>query len=134
MSISGSNFGPNQGASTVTFNGAAATPASWSDGYISVAVPSGATTGNLVVTVAGVPSNGWNFPVPPSVTSLSPITGAAGVQVTISGSGFGATQGTSTVWLGSTYAKPPISWSDTQIVATVAANATSGTAQVQRGG
>jgi hypothetical protein len=133
VTITGINFGANQGASTVTFNGAAATPTSWSDSYISVAVPSGATTGNLVVTVAGVPSNGWNFPVPPSVTSLSPTTGAAGVQVTISGSGFGATQGTSAVWLGSTFAKP-ISWSDTRVVATVAANATSGTAQVQRGG
>jgi hypothetical protein len=34
VTISGSNFGATQGASTVTFNGVAATPASWSAGTI----------------------------------------------------------------------------------------------------
>jgi hypothetical protein len=38
-----------------------------------------------------------------------------------------------TVWLGSTYGTV-VSWSDTQVVATVASNSTSGTAQVQQGG
>jgi len=37
------------------------------------------------------------------------------------------------VWLGSTYGTP-VGWSDALIVATVAFNSTSGTAQVQQGG
>ena len=70
---------------------------------------------------------------PPSISTTSPSTGTAGTQVTISGSGFGATQGTGTVWLGSTYGVV-VNWTDTQIVATVALISTSGTAQVQQGG
>jgi uncharacterized protein YjdB len=70
---------------------------------------------------------------PPNITSVSPTTGAAGTQVTISGSGFGTPQGTGTVWLGSTYGAV-VSWIDTQIVANVAAISQSGTVQVQQGG
>ncbi len=69
----------------------------------------------------------------PSVTSLSPTSGAAGVQVIISGTGFGSARDTGAVWLGSTYSTV-VSWSDTRVVATVASNSTSGTAQVQQGG
>ncbi len=63
VTISGVNFGAAQGASTVTFNGKAATPTSWSATSIVVPVPTGATTGNVVVTVGGVASNGVNFAV-----------------------------------------------------------------------
>ena len=54
VTITGTNFGTTQGTSTVTFNGTAATPTSWSATSIVVPVPSGATTGNVVVTVGGV--------------------------------------------------------------------------------
>ena len=70
---------------------------------------------------------------PPTITSVSPTSGAAGMQVTISGSDFGSAQGTGAVWLGSTLGTV-VSWSDTQVVATVASNATSGTARVRQGG
>ena len=64
---------------------------------------------------------------PPSVTSLAPTSGVAGGQVTISGSGFGSVQGAGALWLGSTLGTV-VSWSDTQIVATVAyGEATNGT-------
>ena len=53
MTIAGTNFGATQGTSTVTFNGTAGTPTSWSGTSIVVPVPSGATTGNVVVTVEG---------------------------------------------------------------------------------
>ena len=134
--ITGSGFGAAQGTSTVTFNGVSAGNANlWSAGSITVTVPNGATTGNVVVTVGGAASNAVSFTVSPvpAVASLSVTSGAAGAQVTISGSGFGAVQGTGAVWLGSTLATV-VSWSDTQIVATVASNAASGTAQVQQGG
>lgn len=61
--IVGKLFGPVQGSSTVTFNGIAANPTSWSDTAIKVVVPSGATRGNVVVIVNGQPSNGVNFAI-----------------------------------------------------------------------
>ena len=63
MAVQGSNFGATQGSSTVTFNGTAATVSSWSNLLIYVTVPTGATTGNIVVTVGGVASNGFPFTV-----------------------------------------------------------------------
>src|SRR5208337_4100139 len=47
--------------STVKFNGIAATPTSWNATSIVAPVPTGATTGNVVVTVGGVASNGVAF-------------------------------------------------------------------------
>jgi len=63
VTISGANFGTSQGTSSITFNGTLATPTSWSDTSIVVPVPSGATTGNVVMTVAGHASNGVSFSV-----------------------------------------------------------------------
>jgi len=65
VTITGTNFGSSQGTSTVKFNGTAGTPTSWSATTIVVPVPSGATTGNVVVTVSGVASNGVNFTLVP---------------------------------------------------------------------
>ena len=81
VTITGANFGATQGTSTVKFNGIAATPASWSATGIVVPVPTGATTGNVVVTVGGVASNGVSFTVqsdttPPVVTVTAPANGA----------------------------------------------------------
>jgi len=53
VTITGANLGATQGASTVTFNGTASTPTSWSDTSIVVPVPQGATSGHIVVTVVG---------------------------------------------------------------------------------
>ena len=63
VEITGANFGESQGASTVTFNGPAASPTSWSETRIEVLVPEGARTGAVVVTVGGVGSNGVPFTV-----------------------------------------------------------------------
>ena len=54
-------------------------------------------------------------------------------RVCISGSGFGASQGTGSVYLGSTIGTV-VSWADNMIVATVASNAQTGIVQVQQGG
>lgn len=56
----------------------------------------------------------------PAITALSPGAGAAGSTVKIGGTGFGATQGSSTVYFDSTPAKVS-SWTDTAIDATVPA-------------
>jgi hypothetical protein len=82
----------------------------------------------------GLTSNRVNFTVnAPAITSIDPTGGAPGTQVTISGSGFGTSAGSGKAWLGSTYGIV-VTWSDTQITATVAPNATSGQAQVMQGG
>ncbi|MGA9142738.1 MAG: IPT/TIG domain-containing protein, partial [Candidatus Acidiferrales bacterium] len=68
--ISGTNFGSPQGSSTVKFNGTLAAPTAWNATSITAPVPSGATTGNIVVNVGGTNSNGVAFTVntPPTVT------------------------------------------------------------------
>src|SRR6266403_1255446 len=134
VTIAGGNFGTTQGASTVTFNGTVGTPTSWSATSIVVPVPSGASTGNVVVTVGGAASNGMNFDVtssPPSVTSLNPTSGAVGTPVTIAGANFGTTQGASTVTFNGTVGTPT-SWSATSIVVPVPGGAAPGNVVVTR--
>ena len=46
------------------------------------------------------------------IASLSPTHGPVGTQVTISGSGFGSSQGRNTVAFNGTPAKPAASWND----------------------
>src|ERR1043165_7847030 len=125
VTITGTNFGATQGTSTVTFNGTSATPTSWSATSISAPVPSGATTGSVVVTVNSQPSNGATFTVKPNIDNLAPTSGAIATAVTITGTTFGATQGTSTVTFNGT-AATPTSWSATSISASVPAGATTG--------
>ena len=135
VTIAGSGFGDTQGTSTVTVNGAAATPTSWSAVTIEVTVPSNATTGNIVVTVSSVASNGVSFTVvpAPSITSLSVTSGVIGTSVTITGTNFGATQGGGTVSFNGTEATPT-SWNATTIALTVPAEATTGNVVVTASG
>src|SRR2546430_12866498 len=83
--------------------------------------------GNVVVTVSGVASAGVSFTVlaVPSISSLSPSSGAVGASVTIAGGNFGSTQGTSAVTFNGTVATSA-SWSASSIVASVAAGGTTG--------
>src|SRR6202034_175200 len=134
VTVTGTNFGSTQGTSTVKFNGTAATVTSWSATSIQVTVPSGATTGNVVAFASGVNSNGVAFTVFPSISSLSPSSGAVGASVTITGLNFGSTQGTSTVKFNTTTATTITTWSATSIVATVPTGATTGNVVVTVGG
>src|SRR5712691_2045199 len=136
VTITGTNFGTTQGTSTVKFNGTEATPTSWSATSIVASVPSGATSGNVTVTVGGQTSNGVTFTVTvpaPNITSLSVTSGPVGTPVTITGTNFGTTQGTSTVKFNGT-AATPTSWSATSIVAPVPSGATTGNVVVTVGG
>src|SRR6202158_4723223 len=133
ITIAGLNFGSTQGTSTVKFNGTTATVTSWSATSIATTVPSGATTGNVVVHASGVDSNGSTFTVFPSISSLSPTSGAVGASITIAGLNFGSTQGTSTVKFNGTTATVT-SWSATSIVATVPSGVTTGNVVVTVGG
>lgn len=125
ITINGLNFGSSQGSSTVTFNGITASPTSWNTNSIIVLVPVGATTGNIIVTVAGIDSNGVNFAVIPNILSLSPLSGTVGTSVTITGTNFGSLRGLSTVTFNGITASIS-SWSDGIIVATVPVGANTG--------
>ena len=69
----------------------------------------------------------------PTLTSLAPSSGAVGSVVTIAGTNFGATRGTSTVTFNGTPATPT-SWAATSVVVPVPAGATSGNVVLTVGG
>lgn len=131
ITITGSGFQSTKGSSSLTLNGFPVATTSWNDAQIIATVPSGATTGPIMAVVNGVSSNlDVLFTIPnPIVNSISPSSGPTGTQVTVNGSGFGATQGTSTQKF-SGLAASITSWSDTQIVTTVPAAAITGTISV----
>jgi len=130
--IAGTNFRSTQGNSAVTFNGTAATVSNWTATSITTAVPVGATSGPVGVTVGGQASVGSSFTVlpPPGISGLSPNSGVAGTSVTITGANFGAVQGSVTF---NGTAAAISSWSDKTIVTHLPAGATTGNVVVTTG-
>ncbi|WDT71739.1 MAG: IPT/TIG domain-containing protein [Candidatus Manganitrophus sp.] len=136
VTITGSGFGKRQGASTVTFNGTPAAVTSWIDSEVSVTVPEGATSGPVVVTVDGESTEAEDHfrvivPVsPPSLSALSPAasprhSNAVGMEVTLTGSGFGYDQGSNAVTFNGAPAAV-IAWSETRIRVKLPEGATTG--------
>jgi RHS repeat-associated protein len=78
VTIKGVGFGGTQSNSGVTFNGTAAAISTWSDTQITVAVPTGASTGAVTVEVADIIANGPSF----QVTSSMLLTDSLGRQTT----------------------------------------------------
>ena len=127
ITITGTDFGPSQvPGSKVTFNGASAPVTTWSDTSIIVPAPAGATTGNIVVSAAGVDSNGSAFTVTPAIINLSPNSGAVSASVTITGTSFGGSQGGSTVTFNNNQQAAVTNWSDTSITVNVPSGAITG--------
>jgi hypothetical protein len=134
VTLVGTGFGTTQGSGNVWLGSTYGIVASWSDTQIVAAVASGARSGTAQILQNGAWSSAINFTViTPNVTGVTPASAMAGTQVTFTGTGFGATQGSGNVWLGSSYGVV-VSWSDTQVVATVASGSKSGTAQILQGG
>ena len=135
ITLTGTNFGASQGSSTVTFNGAAATASPWSNTSITVSIPYHGSTGNLVVTVAGQPSNGFPFTVEPSpsITGITPTSGPPGTTVTISGQNLVDAQGNGLVWFGGK-SLPILNPSSTSLQVVVPAGAATGTFLVHTNG
>lgn len=129
--IGGSDFGASSG--TVKFGTTSATPTAWSDTSITVPVPNIAvgSTSIVVTTAANMASAGFPFVVlgPPTITSLTPSKAHLTDAITVAGSGFAATQGTSTVKFNAVTAAPT-AWSDTSITVPVPTGATSATSDV----
>jgi len=61
--VNGTGFGSVQSTSTITFNGLPATVTAWGDTQITAVVPTAATTGPVVVTVASVSSAPLTFTI-----------------------------------------------------------------------
>jgi Bacterial Ig-like domain (group 2)/Galactose oxidase, central domain/IPT/TIG domain len=127
VTVTGTNFGSSQGSGAVTFNGTTASVTTWTATSVAVTVPTGATTGNVVVFASGVNSNGKSFTVvaDPNISSLSITSGSPGAPVTVAGTGFGSTQGSGNVTFNGTTASIT-TWTATSIAVTVPTAATSG--------
>src|SRR6266481_4474821 len=130
----GSGFGPTQG--TVTINGVAAAVASWADTQVCAYLPNsvGTGSGSIQISNAAGASNAVSFAVvaAPAVTGVQPRTTVAGSQITVTGTNFGS-QGIVLLYGGSSgpVALGIVSWSGTQIVATVPSGLQPGTYGLQ---
>jgi hypothetical protein len=132
VTINGSGFGASQGSGQVWLGTAYGIVQNWSDGQIIAQVGTGSTSGNAQVLQSGVWSNTVPFTVNSlNITQISPNSGGPGTTVTVNGTGFGASQGSGIVWIGSTNGDV-ISWSDTQVIATVDAAALSGVVRIEQ--
>ena len=115
VTITGSGLA---GATAVTFNGVAATAFSVDSAtQVTAAVPSGATSGPIAVTTpGGTATSAADFtvaaPAKPKIAKIKPASAKHGATVTITGSGFGAVRGKSSVTFGGKTCTSYVSWSD----------------------
>ena len=94
VTISGENFGTKRRGTGVTFNGVKATPTSWTDSSITVTVPTGATTGPVIVKDwDGAQSDPIYFWVGFWVFSITPKTGVINSVASYSVGGMGFNSG-----------------------------------------
>ena len=134
LTIDGAGFGSTQGSNYVSVLSAVTNTwttwpvINWGDTQITATIPSAMRLGKvyLSVTADGLASIGtypFTVGIPPFIMSYSPTSGPAGTIITIQGSGFGLTQGSSFVTLQSiTNTITPltvVSWSQNQIVVSV---------------
>ena len=120
--ITGTNL---TGATGLTFNGVSASFVVNSATQITTNVPTGATTGSVVVSTPGGPSNGLLFtvvPAAPTLTSISPNTSPVGTTVVLTGTNLTAATAVNFNGTGATFTVN----SSTQITALVPTGATSG--------
>jgi len=130
--IIGTNFSTTAASNTVTFNGTAATVTAASATQLTVTVPTGATTGKIVVTVNSVTAtSSSDFTVTtatssnPTITSFTPTSGVVGTTVTITGTNFSTTAASNTVTFNGTAATVTAATA-TQLTVTVPTGATTG--------
>ncbi len=93
ITINGTAFGDDKTKGEVYFNDKKATEISyWTNTAISLKIPAGAETGNVVVRVNGVQSNLYYYTVTsnvPQITSITPDKQVAGQWIVIYGNNFG---------------------------------------------
>ncbi len=88
VTLTGTNFDLNASNDIVRFNGVLAPVTAASATSLTVAVPAGATTGNVVVTTNAGASNGLAFAVYPNIVSMNRTSGPIGGTVVLTGTNF----------------------------------------------
>jgi streptogramin lyase len=83
-------FGTSPAQDTVMVNGVKAVIDSATPTKLVVTIPTGATTGNVVVRTGGrtILGSAFTFVAPPTAASILPSSGPAGIRVAITGTGF----------------------------------------------
>jgi uncharacterized repeat protein (TIGR03803 family) len=120
------------GATSVTFNGTAATFTVVSSTEITTTVPSSATTGKITVTTPSTTlTSNENFRVTPTIASFLPTSGPVGTSIVITGVSL---TGATSVTIGGVKAASFTVDSDTQITATVPSGAKTGKVGVTTSG
>lgn len=117
VTLTGTAFGLARGTAYVSFGTVQATNyGSWSDTQIKCLAPAGISgTVQVTVTTAGGTTTSLPFNVTPHIDPIHPDEGFINTEVTITGTGFGATRGTSSVTFGTTPVVTYNDWSDTEI-------------------
>lgn len=134
ITINGSGFGPAQGEggiqalSTITNTASLLPVVSWTDTQVVVSIPETMPIGRiflkaLVPPLASIGTYPFDVGIPPIMTNFNPKTGPPGTTVTINGTGFGPSQGSSYVTLQSVTdvwtTLTVVNWSDTQITVNI---------------
>lgn len=133
LTVTGTTFGTTQGSGVVEVNGIAASITSWADTSIEITIPADAVDGDVVVTEGnGASSNGVGFDVIPTISGFSPVRRYPGEVLTITGSGFGAIRGTSTIIFDGPGGSPVVAttytaWGSSEILVVVPDGAQTGT-------
>ncbi len=139
VTITGSDFGNYKGAVTVFFNEVATSQddiVSVADNQIVTIVPAGASTGVVMVKVwTHTKPIATEFTVLPSAkfTSLEPVSGAPGDEVTITGENFGTDANQVSVFFKDNVTANVVSVSDTEIKVTVPDDGITGPITVEIG-
>ena len=124
VTVTGTNL---SGATAVKFDGIAASFTASSETQITAVVPAAARSGQIAVTTpGGTAVSPTGFKVQPLLSTLSPTAGRRGVIVTITGTGFCASRGTSHVRFGIVKCGTYVSWTSTRIRCRVPAKAVFG--------
>ena len=135
LTIRGTGFGTTRGTSKVVFylgrEPTAFQYVTWSDTRIQVRVPTGARTGNLqVVTARG--NDTFRLTITsPRISSISPRSGRSNTLVTVTGSNFGSSRGSSTVRIRFAAIPSFTAWSNSRIQFRIPVNSRSGNLSVR---
>ncbi len=100
VTITGTGFNAEGLKNVVTFNGVRAMITISGATALTVLVPSGGSTGDVVVTTPDGKSTGpiFTYLYAPIITAINPNSGGANTAVTFTGTNFGTTPEANTVW------------------------------------
>lgn len=135
VTITGTNFSQISSNNKVSFNGVIALVLASTPSSITVNVPEGATSGDIIVSHATFTANGGGFTVVsiPIIDSFSPDAGEEGQEVIITGQKFSTTPEENLVWFNGTAATVTAS-TETSISVMVPSEATTGPIKVEVNG